>query len=369
MIDSAHTFHASSSSLSAIRYPLPNMTPIRFGIVGTGAIAPFHAKAIQSVEGAKLAGVASRTIQNARQFAQEHQIPFVAASSEELVRHPEIDAIAITTPSAMHREPALAAIRAGKHLMIEKPLDATVEGIDEILAAAKQKGVYVGSIFQARFGDGARALKSALEAGRFGRLVLCSAYVKWHRAASYYTGWKGKLALDGGGAVINQAIHAVDLLQWFAGMPAEVFAWTTRCVHTQIESEDTACAALRFPNGALGTIEASTALWPGWSRRVEICGELGSAAMEDDDIARWDFRDARPEDESIRSTRESAAMGSGASSPMAIGFEGHLRQFEDFVAAIREKRAPQVDGAEARKAVALVRAIYDSAERGTPVRL
>ena len=345
------------------------MHPIRFGIVGTGAIAPFHAKAIQAIEGAQLVGVASRTLESAQRFAREHQIPFVAADATQLAQHADIDAIAITTPSALHREPALAAIAAGKHLMIEKPIDATVEGIDEILAAAKKRGVLVASIFQARFGDGARALKSALDAGRFGRLVLCSAYVKWHRTDEYYVGWKGKLALDGGGAVINQAIHAVDLLQWFAGMPSEVFAWTTRCVHTKIESEDTACAALRFPNGALGTIEASTALWPGWSRRVEICGEFGSAAMEDDDIARWDFRNAQPEDEAIRHTRESGAMGSGASAPMAIGFEGHLRQFEDFVEAIRENRAPIIDGYEARKAVALVRAIYDSAERGTVVRL
>lgn len=345
------------------------MNPIRFGIVGTGAIAPFHARAIQSIEGAQLVGVASRNVENARRFAQEHNIPVVAATAEELAQHPQIDAIAITTPSALHREPALATIRAGKHLMIEKPIDSTLEGTDEILAAAEKAGVLVGSIFQARFGDGAKALKAAIDAGRFGRLVLCSAYVKWHRAPSYYTGWKGKLALDGGGAVINQAIHAVDLLQWFAGLPSEVFAWTTRCVHRNIESEDTACAALRFPNGALGTIEASTATWPGWSRRVEICGELGSAAMEDDDIARWEFRDARPEDEAIRNMRESGAMGSGASAPMSIRFEGHLRQFEDFVAAIRENRPPLIDGHEARKAVALVRAIYESAERGTVVKL
>lgn len=347
---------------------MPTKT-VRFGIVGTGAIAPFHARAIQSIEGARLVGVTSRTIENARRFAAEHGIPVVAANAEELARHPQIDAIAITTPSALHREPALAAIRHGKHLMIEKPLDSTVEGVDEILAAADKAGVIVGSIFQARFGDGARALKRAIEAGRFGRLVLCSAYVKWHRTAAYYTGWKGKLAEDGGGALINQAIHAVDLLQWFAGLPSEVFAWTTRCVHTSIESEDTACAVLRFPNGAMGTIEASTAVWPGWSRKVEICGELGSAAMQDDDIAHWEFRDTQPEDEAIRATRESGAMGSGASAPMAIKFEGHLRQFEDFVAAIRENRAPLIDGREARKAVQLVRAIYESAERGVPVKI
>lgn len=345
------------------------MNPIRFGLIGSGAIARFHARAIQAVPGATLLGVTSRTLQNARRIAEEFGIPIIAASVEELVARDDIDAVAITTPSALHREPALAALRAGKHVMIEKPLDATVEGIDAILGAAQQAGKLVGGIFQARFGAGARAIKAALDAGRFGRLVLCSAYVKWQRSPDYYTGWKGKLAEDGGGAIINQAIHAIDLLQWFAGLPREVFAWTARTVHSGIESEDTAVAALRFPHGAFGTIEATTAVWPGWSRRVEICGEHGSAALDDDDIARWEFRDEHPDDAALRTSRESAGMGSGAAAPMAIGCEGHIRQFADFVAAIREGRAPLVDGREARRAVALVRAIYDSAARGTPVRL
>jgi predicted dehydrogenase len=159
----------------------------------------------------------------------------------------------------------------------------------------------------------------------------------------------------------------VDLLQWFAGMPVEVFAWGTRRVHT-IESEDTCVAALKFASGALGTIEGTTATWPGWSRRIEICGEHGSAVLDDDDIARWDFRVARAEDEEIRGTRGSAAFGSGAAAPMSIKIEGHQRQIQDFIDGIREQRPFFVEGAEARKAVALVRAIYDSAECGQPVR-
>jgi predicted dehydrogenase len=340
-----------------------------FGLIGAGVIADFHARAITAARGAHVVGVASRTLEGASAFGRQQGIAFATASVEELVAHPDIDAVCITTPSGLHREPALIAIRAGKHLMIEKPIDATVEGTDEILRAADAAGVRVGSIFQARFGDAARQMKAAIDAGRFGRLVLCSAYVKWHRTKQYYTGWKGKLALDGGGAVMNQAIHAVDLLQWFAGMPTEVFGWTTRRVHLGIESEDTACATLRFASGALGTIEASTAAWPGWSRRLEICGESGSAVLEDDDIARWEFQDTQPQDEAIRKTRESAAMGSGAGSPTAISFEGHRRQMQDFVDAIRDNRPPVIDGHEACKAVALVRAIYDSAARGAPIRL
>ena len=340
-----------------------------FGLIGAGMIADFHVRAIAAAHGAHVVGVASRTAEGASAFARRHGIAFATASVEELVAHSGVDAVCITTPSGLHREPALAAIHAGKHLLIEKPIDATIEGTDEILLAADKAGVYVGSIFQARFGDAAKVVKAAIDAGRFGRLVLCSAYVKWHRTKQYYTGWKGKLALDGGGAVMNQAIHAVDLLQWLAGMPTEVFGWTTHRVHVGIESEDTACATLRFANGALGTIEASTAVWPGWSRRLEICGESGSAVLEDDDIARWEFQDKQPQDEAIRKTRESAAMGSGANAPNAISFEGHRRQIQDFVDAIRDNRPPAIDGREARKAVALVRAIYDSAARGAPIRL
>jgi UDP-N-acetyl-2-amino-2-deoxyglucuronate dehydrogenase len=339
-----------------------------FGFIGAGAIAHFHARAVAAASGGRLVGVVSRRQATAENFAREHGIGFATDDTHALLAQPGLDAVCITTPSALHLEPALAAIRAGKHLMIEKPLDSTIEGTDHILSEAEKAGVRVGSIFQARFGDAARQLKAAIDAGRFGRMVLASCYVKWNRTAEYYTGWKGRISEDGGGAVINQAIHGIDLLQWFAGMPEEVFAWTTRRVHTRIESEDTSVAALKFASGALGTIEASTALWPGFSRRLEICGENGSAVMEDDDITRWEFRVAQPEDERIRATRESDAMGSGAAAPMAIKFEGHLRQIQDFIDGIRERRPFFIEGREARKAVALVRAIYDSACSGKPVR-
>ena len=322
-----------------------------------------------AASGGRLVGVVSRRRATAEAFAREHGIGFASDDVQQLLAQPGLDAVCITTPSALHLEPALAAIRAGKHLMIEKPLDSTVEGTDHILAEAEKAGVRVGSIFQARFGDAARQVKAAVDAGRFGRMVLASCYVKWNRTAEYYTGWKGKISEDGGGALINQAIHGVDLLQWFAGMPVEVFAWTTRRVHTRIESEDTCVAALRFGSGAFGTIEASTALWPGFSRRIEICGEHGSAVMEDDDITRWEFRVALPEDEKIRATRESGSMGSGAAAPMAIKFEGHLRQIQDFIDGIRERRPFFIEGREARKAVALVRAIYDSAAPANPFAL
>lgn len=342
--------------------------PLGIGFIGAGAIAHFHARAVAAATGAQALGVVSRRRASAEAFAKEHGIAFAGDSVRDLLALPGLDAVCITTPSALHLEPALAAIRAGKHLMIEKPLDSTVEGTDHILREAEKAGVRVGSIFQARFGDAARSLKAAIDAGRFGRMVLAGCYVKWNRTNDYYTGWKGKLAEDGGGAVINQAIHGVDLLQWFAGMPVEVFAWTTRRVHTRIESEDTSVAALKFESGALGTIEATTATWPGFSRRLEICGEHGSAVMEDDDITRWEFRVAQAEDDRIRGMRESAAMGSGAAAPMNIKIEGHVRQIQDFIDGIREQRPFFIEGREARNAVSLVRAIYDSAATSRVVR-
>ncbi|HVS53937.1 MAG TPA: Gfo/Idh/MocA family oxidoreductase [Opitutaceae bacterium] len=344
-------------------------TPLGFGIVGIGMIAEFHAQAIAQLAGARLVGVATRNAEKARAFAAKHGAAFHTTDLAALVARPDIDIVCITTPSGAHLEPSRAAIRAGKHLVIEKPIEITVARTDEILRAAEAARVQIAPIFQGRFGDGARKVKAAIDAGRLGRLVLASNYVKWHRTAQYYTPPRGLLANDGGGAVINQAIHGLDLLLWFVGLPAEVFAWQTRRVHTGIEVEDTAVAALKFPGGALGAFEASTALWPGWSRRHEICGEHGSIALEDDRIVKWEFRDARPEDDAIRAAGQNNALGSGASNPSAISTEGHRRQLQDFVDALRGGRAPALDGREGRKAVAFVEAIYESAKRGKAVAL
>ena len=345
---------------------------IGFGIVGTGMIANYHAKAIKALSeqyNVRVAGALDSVLDRARDFAQKNDVPFYTDSSEDFFANPEIQVVCITTPSGAHLEPALQAIRAGKHLIVEKPLEVTVERVDALLDAARRANVKVAAIFQARLSRGARALKEALETGRFGRLSLCSAYIKWHRSAAYYSGWKGTLKMDGGGAVINQAIHAIDLLQWLAGMPTEIFAWKTRRVHLDIEAEDTACAALRFGSGALGTIEATTAVYPGWERRIEICGEFGCAAIEDDRIVRWDFRDPTSADDALLSSPENAACGSGASAPEQIDFTGHQRQIEDMVRSLRNGTPLLIDGKQARNTVVLVRALYESAESGLPVKL
>jgi predicted dehydrogenase len=355
---------------TALRMSSPSSrSTLGFGIIGVGMIAHYHAQAIAATQGGRLVGVATRNSENARAFAAKHAVPFVTTSVAELVARPDIDVVCITTPSGAHLEPALAAVRAGKHLVVEKPIEITVERTDELLRAADAAGVKISPIFQARFGEGARALKAAIEAGRFGRLVLASAYVKWHRSREYYNGWKGTLALDGGGAAINQGIHGIDLLQWFAGMPVEVYARKTRRVYEHIEAEDTLSATLHYPDGALGSIEATTAAWPGWSRRIEICGENGSARLEDDHLAEWKFRTALPEDDAIRAAGLDPAMASGAGAPNAISHYGHLRQIQDLIDSLRESRPLAINGHEARKAVALICALYASAQQGAPVKL
>jgi UDP-N-acetyl-2-amino-2-deoxyglucuronate dehydrogenase len=345
--------------------------PLGFGIIGLGLIADFHARAIADAAGAKLVAVCGRDAQKARAFAAKYGAEvFSTHELTTFLARPDLDAVCIATPSGAHLEPTLAAARAGKHIVIEKPIEITLERMDQLLAGVAATGVKLMPIFQARFGEGARAVKAAVAAGRLGRLTLASAYVKWQRTPAYYAdSWHGTFALDGGGALINQAIHAIDLLQWYAGLPAEVFSWNTRRVHTGIEVEDTAVATLRYPDGALGTIEATTAAYPGWARRIELCGEKGSIVLEDDRIIRWDFRSAQPGDESILAAKADDAMRSGAGSPGAMSHQGHLRQIENLVAAIRHGDSLRVDGPEARKAVALILALYRSAQSGQAVRL
>ncbi|UXU85827.1 Gfo/Idh/MocA family protein [Burkholderia sp. S-53] len=345
---------------------------IGFALIGVGMIANYHAQAIKaarSTSDIRLVGVAGLDAEGTRRFAERHDVPFHTTDLDELLARPDIHVVCIVTPSGAHLEPALKAIAAGKHLVIEKPLEVTPARVDALIDAARKADVRIAPIFQARVGLGALALKQALDAKRLGRLCLCSAYVKWHRSADYYRGWKGTLALDGGGAVMNQAIHALDLLRWFAGMPAEVFAWKTRRVHVGIEAEDTACATFQFPDGALGVLEATTAAYPGWERRIEICGERGSVALEDDRIVRWDLMDTRPEDAELKDRLQKHATASGAGAPDQISFHGHQRQIEDMASAIRMNRPLTIDVQEARNTVALVHGIYRSAERGTPVNL
>jgi UDP-N-acetyl-2-amino-2-deoxyglucuronate dehydrogenase len=343
------------------------------GIIGLGLIADFHAKAIRAISGGKGALVAccSRNTEKAKRFAEKHNCRGYADIGEFLA-HPGLDIVSICSPSGAHLDTALAAAKAGKHVIVEKPLEITLERCDKIIAACDKAKVSLAGIFQSRFSEVAGLVKSTLEQGRFGALVLGDAYVKWFRTQQYYDdgGWHGTRALDGGGALINQSIHAIDLLQWFMGPVESVQAFTGTIGHQRIEVEDNAVAALRFKNGAFGVIEGSTSVYPGFLKRIEISGTRGSVVMEEETLKTWEFADTAPGDQTIRKKFGAGAQtGGGAADPAAISFEGHRRQFEEFITALEEGRPPLVDGREARKAVEIIQAIYTSAEKGKPVRL
>lgn len=344
---------------------------IGFGIVGVGMIANFHARALQDAEGARLVGCTSRRAEPTREFAEKHGCRGFD-SLAAMLADPEVDAITICSPSGAHLDPALAAAAAGKHIVVEKPLEVTTERCDQIIEACERAGVRLGAVFQSRFHESSRLMKKAVDSGRFGKITLGDAYVKWYRTQEYYDSgaWRGTWDLDGGGALMNQAIHSVDLLLWLMGEVTEISALTETLTHERIEVEDVAVANLRFASGALGVIEATTTAYPGALKRIEISGSNGTAILEEEDIKSWQFADDSPEDEEVRrSMAGRTETGGGAADPAAIGHHGHTALFEEFVNAIREDRPTPLDGREGRRSVEVIRAIYESAKTGQRVRL
>ncbi|MDR1319633.1 MAG: Gfo/Idh/MocA family oxidoreductase, partial [Treponema sp.] len=264
------------------------------------------------------------------------------------------------------------AIGAGKHVIVEKPLEITTARCDAIIAEAKANKVGLGTVFPSRYHAPSRIIKKAIDGGRLGKIVLAEAQIKWYRSQEYYDSgkWRGTWQLDGGGALMNQGIHAIDLLQWFMGGVKEVFAYTDTLAHERIEVEDTAAAVLKFENGAIGVIEGTTGAYPGFLKKIEICGSAGCVTMEEESITTWKFAAEGPEDETLRREYGSAtATGGGVSDPRAIGYHGHRMLFESFLAALREGRSPDIDGAEGRKAVEIIEAVYRSAKIRAPVGL
>jgi predicted dehydrogenase len=350
------------------------MPPFGFAIVGCGMIARFHARAILEISGARVAALVSRTPANGETLIRETGIPTCPtfATVDEAVKAPGVDAVIITTPSGAHLEPAVTAAAAGKHVVVEKPLEITEDRCDRVIEACAKHKVQLCTIFPSRFGDANVALKAAVDAGRFGRLTLGETACKWWRTQAYYDdgGWKGTQALDGGGALMNQAIHNVDLLLWMMGDASHVCGFTATLAHERIEVEDTAVTAVRFKNGALGTIRATTSVHPGYPKTVAVHGDKGSVEIEQDDVVRWDFTPETPADRETRK-RFAAKVGAsgGAADPKAISHEGHRRQLADFVDAVRGNRPPKVDGREGRRSVALIRAVYESNRTGRVVEL
>lgn len=341
------------------------------GIIGAGLIANFHAKAIGAIENARLVGVYSINQDKSDAFAHTHHCK-AFSTLEELLNNAIIEIVCICTPSGLHTEVALKCIAAGKHCLIEKPLDVTLEKCDQIINAASKANVKVGVIFPSRFYPVNRQLKQQIQENRFGDMVLGDAYVKWFRSPQYYKSakWRGTWELDGGGALMNQGIHSVDLLQWFMGPVESVYAVGANAKHKEIEVEDTIVALLKFANGAMGTIECSTAIFPGTAKRIEILGTNGSAIIEETSLIKWEFKDPMPRDSEIRNSFASVEnVKGGSSGPSDIDFYGHQKQIEDMISAIEKNASIEIDALEGRKSVEIVLAIYRSAKSGQSINL
>ncbi len=348
-----------------------------FGIVGLGMIAEFHANAIKAMKGGHLACGFSRSGGiAAKKFAKTFGVKVYTGDFDAFLKHPGLDIVSIATPSGAHLEPCAAAAKAKKHVICEKPLEITLERCDRMIAVCKKNGVKLAGIFPSRTGAAVNEIKKAIDQKRFGKLTVCSAMIPWHRPQRYYDsgGWRGTWKLDGGGALMNQSIHSIDLLQWLAGMPKEVSAYAGNLIHKRIQVEDTATAALKFKNGALGMMVGSTAMWPGDSVEVRICGEKGSAVLRGADLVQWQFEKERPGDAGIRKKLAPKPVQTGkggASDPRAISFVGHQRQFENLANCLRSKNKEKimVDGREARKAVEFILSVYASSLKHKPVSL
>lgn len=343
------------------------MQPIRFALIGAGNIAKIYLDAFSKIADAQVNVICNRTEYTGRPLADQAGAAWTSDFADAVSRK-DVDAVVIATPSGTHAEIAIAAAQAGKHLLVEKPIDITLPRVDSIITAAEEAGVILACVFPLRFAAGVAKVKEAVDAGRLGRITLADCYVKWFRPQKYYDGsWRGTWALDGGGALMNQSIHNIDLLQYLAGPVKNVFGRTATLAH-DMQTEDTASAVLTFESGALGVIQGATSCWPGDPARVELHGDRGTIVIEEGQIAKWDLQDASPEEKHAMLTLEKQD-GSGAADPMAIGSEKHRRQIVDLIDAIRTGRAPAIQGTEARRSVEIIRAIYVSSQEGRVVEI
>jgi predicted dehydrogenase len=322
---------------------------MRFAIVGAGVIGEAHAKALDTLEGSELVAVADVVPELARTMAASRG----ADATDELERvlgRDDIDAVSVCTPSGLHADIAVAALEAGKHVMIEKPIDVTLAAADRIIEAEKRSGRVATVVSQRRFQPPFAFLHKEIEAGRLGRVTSGIAESPFWRSQSYYDsgGWRGTWKLDGGGALMNQGIHVLDLLVWMLGEPVEVSAYAATLAHERIEVEDTVAGTIRFSSGAIGTITATTAANPGRTVRLTVNGDAGSAIVDAERIEYLETAD--------RKTDEVPTLPTDP--------PGHAAQYADFIEAIQDGRPPAITTADGRRALALIVAIYESARQG-----
>ncbi len=333
---------------------------MKVGILGGGNISDTHARAALGIPGVEIAAVCGANRQKAERLAQTYG-GVVYDVVERFLEHRPLDIVAIGSPSGLHAGEAIAAISRGLHVLSEKPLDVTTAKVDSVIAAADRGRVKVGVFFQDRLKPDIAAMKSTIASGRLGKPIFAGGHVRWYRPPEYYgtSRWRGTYALDGGGALMNQAIHTVDVLQWLFGPVAQVGARTATRLHP-IEVEDTAAAVLEFESGALGIIEATTSSYPGYARRIDVSGSEGTLILDGDRLIATDLRGAadHPPTLPAEPPPENAASATVSDSVP------HQRIFEDFIRAIRNDTVPVCDAREARPSVAIIEAIYKSARSG-----
>ena len=339
-------------------------------IVGCGGIGTHHAKCYQSTKEIQLAAVMDIVPEKAEKLGKAYNVPWFT-DLRTLLKRRDVDFIDVCVPSGSHGDIAIAAARARKHCICEKPLDVTPQRCDQIIRAFRKSGTVLGGIYQHRFADDVQKTRAAIQAGRFGRLTLATCSTPWWRAQAYYDSgeWRGTWKLDGGGALMNQGIHAIDLLMYLAGPIQAVRARTGMLAHERIEVEDVAVATVEFESGALGVIQGTTAAFPGESVRHEIMGTRGMAYLHDDKIVLWKLQDEM-EAQKKGETAPAAQAGTGASSdPMALSSDIFVRTIDNVAYAARTGTPPVVTGEEHRKGVEVICAIYKSAQTGKPVTL
>lgn len=336
---------------------------MRVGIIGTGAIASKHALAYRNI-GYQVVACTDRTFERGRTFADKNGADLVE-TPEDLCRRSDVDYLDVCTFPAYRLEAVELGAKYKKHVLVQKPMAVDVETARRMIAIASDAGIQLGVMSQHRFDDSVMFLKPALAAGRLGRILQADAYVKWFRSDEYYARpVKGSWRVEGGGALISQAIHQVDVLLYLMGHVEEVFGYWQRGATHKIESEDVVCATIRYASGATGVIQASTAFWPGYPERIEIHGDKGTAVVTGDRLTAWDVRDDFGQAPPV-----ATGVASGASDPMAIALTPFERQFQDFAEACQTGRPPMSSGMDGLGALQLVRSIYTSCAEGKPVQI
>jgi UDP-N-acetyl-2-amino-2-deoxyglucuronate dehydrogenase len=332
-------------------------------MIGTGAISHKHAQVYKNI-GFELTVCTDIFEPAGRKFADQYGAEFVP-TYEAVCRHPKVDFVDVCTFPNFRLQPIEICAQTGKHVQVQKPIATNLATAKQMIETARKGGIVLGVVSQHRFDDSSMFVKKAIGDGRLGKLLQCDAYVKWYRSAEYYSRpIKGSWEVEGGGALVNQAIHQIDILRWFAGPVKELFGmWQLGALH-KIESEDVVNTLMRYENGATGMIQASTAFWPGYPERVELHGTKGTAVLTGDKLTTWDV-----ENDSGAPAPVEKDVASGASDPMAISLEPFERQFRDFAEAIKTGRKPLVGGEEGYEALELVDAVYRSCRTNEKVVL